>query len=441
MSSRKPNLRSSIYLGGDGWWHGRVTMGVKDDGSPDRRHRKARTQTEVTRKVRELEQERDSGKTSKPGRKPTVEQWMTTYLNDIAARKLAPTTLESYWSDTRNWIIKHLGKHRLDRLLPEHLDALYSRMLAEGKAESHALKVHRILSRALEVAVRQEKVGRNVAKLVDAPGAGDEEIEPLSQQEARRILAAAEHRRNGVRWSVAVALGLRQGEALGLRWKYVDLDAGSVRVWWQLSRLTWRHGCNDVAKCTEARHKRACPKDCPKAKRPSGRRHACVPTDTKGLCAKDCRKHASTCPERTGGGLVFRKPKGKSKRTIPLPPELIPLLRAHRIRQKAERLAAGAAWEDNDVLFAQPNGRLIDPRDDWDDWKDLLQVAEVRDARVHDGRHTAGTLLIEQGVHVRTVQEILGHSDIRLTQRYTHVASPMAEDGMQRMGRALWGAN
>jgi site-specific recombinase XerD len=82
---------------------------------------------------------------------------------------------------------------------------------------------------------------------------------------------------------------------------------------------------------------------------------------------------------------VFREPKGKSKRTIAIPAE-----------------------------------------------------AGVRDARIHDGRHTAGTLLIEQGVHVRTVMEVLGHSDLRLTQRYTHVASPAARDAAARMGHARW---
>lgn len=438
---RAPNLRSSIYLSEtDGLWHGWVTMGLKDNGAPDRRHRTGKTETEVTRKVRELEAKRDAGKVDRPGRAPTVEQWMTTYLNDIAARKLAPTTLESYWSDTRNWIIKHLGKHRLDRLQAEHLDKLYTRMLNEGKKPSHVLKVHRILSRALEIARRRGRVGENVAKQVDSPGAGDEEIEPLTQTEARRILAAAERRRNGSRWSVALALGLRQGEALGLRWKYVDLDGGSVRVWWQISRLKWRHGCDDVTACTEGKHRRACPKNCPKARRKAGRPHKCILPTAERLCPKNCDRHASTCPNRVGGGLVFRPPKGKSKRTIPLPPELIPILKAHRTKQKMERLAAANVWEDHDLVFCQPNGRPIDPRDDWDDWKDLLSQAGVRDARVHDGRHTAGTLLIEQGVHVRTVQEILGHSDIRLTQRYTHVATPMAADGMQRMGRALWGS-
>lgn len=438
--TRKPNGRSSIYASeGDGKWHGWVTMGLKDDGSPDRRHRTGKTEAEVTEKVRKLEAQRDAGKVDRPGRAPNVEGWIRTCLDDIWPRELAPNTIQSYGSDIRNWIIPNLGKHRLDRLQPEHLDKLYTKMYAAGKASSHVLKVHRILSRALTLAVRRDKVGQNVAKLLDAPGSNESEIEPLTQAEARRLLIAAEGLRNGLRWSIGLGLGLRQGEAIGLRWKYVDLEAGSVRIWWQISRQKWQHRCDDVAACTADKHRRACPKNCPKAKRTSGRRHECVPADAKRLCPKNCDRHASTCPKRTGGGLVFRKPKGKSRRTIPLPPELVPLLRAHRTKQKAERLAAGSIWEEHDLVFCQPNGRPIDPSDDWQAWKDLLASAGVRDARVHDGRHTAGTLLIEMGVHVRTVQEILGHSDIRLTQRYTHVATPMAEDGMQRMGKALWG--
>lgn len=440
-NSRKPNGRSSIYQGADGRWHGYVTMGVKDDGSPDRRHRTGKTEAEVTAKVAKLEAERDAGKTSKAGRAPTVEEWMHTYLTDVIAREVAPTTLQSYTSDVKNWIIPNLGKHRLDRLLPEHLDKLYGKMHAAGKAQSHILKVHRILSRALKVAHRRDKVGRNVATLLDAPRVDETEIEPLTQSEVRRVLEVVANRRNGDRWTVALALGLRQGEALGLRWKYVNLDPeeGEVRVWWQLNRLKWKHGCDDVAACTEGKHRRPCPKNCRKAKRKSGRRHICVTADAKRLCPKDCDRHASTCPDRVGGGLVFRAPKGKSKRTIPLPPELVPILKEHRTQQKKERLAAANIWQDNDLVFCQPDGSPIDPRRDWSDWKSILDEADVRDARVHDGRHTAATLLIEVGVHPRTVMEILGHSDIRLMQRYTHVASPMARDGMRRQGAALWG--
>jgi integrase len=417
-------------------------MGVKNDGSPDRRHVTGKTEKAVTEKVRKLEAERDAGNAANAGRAPTVEQWATTYLADIAPAKITPKTLDGYWSLVRNWIIPNLGKHRLDRLQPEHLDKLYATMSAAGKAPSSILKTHRILSRMLKVAHRRGKVGRNVATLVDAPSVREVEIEPFTQAEARRVLRAAEGRRNGVRWSVGLALGLRQGEALGLRWKYVDLDKRVIRVWWQLQRLSWRHGCADPHTCGKDWHRPACPASC--AEHQHGprctpgcrkRSHVCP----KAPCRKGCTAHARYCPKRQGGGMVFREPKGKSKRVVMIPPELVPLLRAHRAAQLVERLHAGSVWEDQDVLFAQPNGRPVDPRNDWAEWKALLRAAGVRDARVHDGRHTAATLLIEQGVHVRVVQEILGHSDIRLTQRYTHVVSVAAHEAAVRMGAVLWG--
>jgi len=124
-----------------------------------------------------------------------------------------------------------------------------------------------------------------------------------------------------------------------------------------------------------------------------------------------------------------------------LPAELVPALKAHRKAQLQERLAAGDGWHDHDLVFCRTDGLPIARNEDWRDWKDLLKAAGVRDARVHDGRHTAGTLLIEQGVHVRTVQEILGHSRVTVTERYTHVASPMAQDAAERMNRALWGTS
>jgi len=206
-------------------------------------------------------------------------------------------------SKARNWIIPNIGRHRLDRLQPEHLDSLYAKMLDVGKAESHVVKVHRIISRALSVAVRRRKVARNVAELVDPPSIREVESKPLDQDEARRLVVEAEGRRNGSRWLVGLACGLRQGEALGVRWQYVDLDSGDVRVWWQLQRGKWRHGCTDPHRCGARLHREPCPADC--------RRHAdsCCPRP----CPPDCTRHASGCPQRKGGGLVFREPKGKSR--------------------------------------------------------------------------------------------------------------------------------
>src|SRR5215469_18860204 len=98
MPARKPNKRSSIYLGKDGWWHGWVTIGIKDDGSPDRRHRMARTEAAVTRKVRELERSRDSGHLASAAKGLTVAQWMEIWLTTIASRRIRQSTLESTYA-------------------------------------------------------------------------------------------------------------------------------------------------------------------------------------------------------------------------------------------------------------------------------------------------------------------------------------------------------
>lgn len=448
MASRKPNGRSSIYLGKDGLWHGWVTVGIKPDGSPDRRHRKGKTEAEVTRKVRELESQREGGNVSKPGRPPTVAEWMTEFLDVICERlvrseKMAPRTLSDYRSKSRNWLVPLLGKHRLDRLAPEHLDAAYTRMLEEGLSTGSVLKVHRILSRALTIAVRRGKITRNVATLVDAPSAVTREIEPLTREEARRILDVARTRRNGARWSVALALGIRQGEALGLRWSYIDLTTGEIRAWFQIQREEWRHGCDAPQACGEKWHRKACKKNCKDHRHVRGckpdcqkRGHTCY----KRPCPKNCAGHADKCPKRTGGGLVFRRRKGKSKLTLQCPPALLALLKEHKKMQAAERLRAGDRWVDHDLVFTTKYGGPIERTEDWKQWKAILKQAGVRDARVHDARHTAATLLIEQGVHIRVVQEVLGHTRVTTTERYTHVATLQMRDAGDRMGEALWGS-
>ncbi|KAB8185806.1 tyrosine-type recombinase/integrase [Microbispora catharanthi] len=100
---------------------------------------------------------------------------------------------------------------------------------------------------------------------------------------------------------------------------------------------------------------------------------------------------------------------------------------------------AGELWEDHELLFPTRRGRPMGRSEDYKMWKALLKQAGVREARLHDARHTAGTLLVEQGVHIRVVQEILGHARVTTTERYTHIASPQVKDASERMGAALWG--
>jgi integrase len=415
MGDRKPNLRSSIYQGADGRWHGWVTMGLADDGSPDRRHRTARTEAEVTRKVRALERARDSGQRVARGQAMTVGQWMEIWLTQIAPRRVRRSTLDrTYRSKVRSHIIPGLGRHRLDRLAPEHVERFYTRLEHDGLAPSSVLQIHRILARALKVAVQRGHVTRNVALLVDAQSASPARIEPLTLAEAKALTAQAAALRNGTRWSVALALGLRQGEALGLRWADVDLDAATITIRWQLQRRSWRHSCPDPIACTQARHTAKCP--------------------------AGCTAHARACPQRQNGGLVLAELKsGASKRVIALAPQLVAALRDHQVAQAAERDIAGSFWHDGGFVWCQPTGKPVNPRADWGEWKALLKAAGVRDARLHDARHTAATLLLTQGVDQRVVMEILGHSQISMTSRYTHVLPQVMTDAAARMRQALWG--
>jgi site-specific recombinase XerD len=130
--------------------------------------------------------------------------------------------------------------------------------------------------------------------------------------------------------------------------------------------------------------------------------------------------------QRIGGGLVFREIKERGRKTVPLPAELVTMLRAHRAAQLSERMRAANVWADRGLVWCQENGRPIDYRADWQEWSDILTAAGIPHTGTHAMRHSAATIMLEQGVALAVVQEILGHSDIRVTRGYTHVSLRLA---------------
>jgi integrase len=378
---RKASGESTIYRDSEGRWHGYVSMGLKDNGRRDRRHVSAAKRATVVAKVRALETKRDADTAEAAGQAPTLAAWLEHWLENVAVRRVRPRTLESYRSTVRLHLLPGLGHHRLDRLQPEHLESLYGAVAAKGLAPATVLRAHRVLSRGLKVAMQRGKIARNVATLVDPPAVKRPQTAlPLDADEARRVLAAAADQRNAARWTGALAVGLRQSEALGLQWSDVDLEVGTLSV---------RRGLHRVA----------------------------------------------------GKGLVYEEPKSdRSRRTLALPSQLVESLKALRAAQLEERLAAGSLWQDHDLVFAQVTGQPIDRHADWEAWKALLRRAKVREVRLHDGRHTAATLLLSSGVHPRVVMELLGHSQMRTTtDTYSHVMPALAGEAAERMGDALWG--
>jgi integrase len=468
MATRKANRESWISETPNkrGYFEGSVWMGIKPNGKPDRRHVERKTLASVKRGVKDLERKRDAGNVGKAGRAPTVEQ-MLTRLTDVILpqRGRAPKTISDYKSKCRNDIFPRWGGLKIDKLLPEWIEDGYAEMLAAGHARSHVRKVHAILSSAYEIEVKRGNVGRNPCALVEAPQLDAPELPSLTRTQVKAVLGVARTRRNSARWSVGLACGLRQGEALGMRWSYLVgrctacersapavecwTDNGTLcpvcgaacvvelRAWCQIQRLTWEHGCADTYACGTKHHKvKPCPKGCKAHKR------ACPPP-----CGADCAEHARLCPKRKlpvgnvpiSGALVLRPIKERRKKTVPLPPELAGVLQQHRIAQAADKQAAANLWEEHDLVFCGPTGKPIDQRIDWGEWADILKVAGIPHHGVHSQRHTAATVLIDEGVALTVVQELLGHSDIRITRGYVHTASPVAHDAAARIGAALFG--
>jgi len=443
--TRRANGESSISEtpNKQGYYEAKVWMGIRPDGKPDRRHVQRKTLAGARHAVRELERRRDAGLAGKAGRARTVREMLTRHLDVVLPQRgRAPRTIISYQSLCEHQIFPRWGSQRIDRLLPEHLEDGYADMLRgtpDGRplTASTVRKVHALLSSAYEIEVKRGHVARNPCRLVEAPRLEQAARTALTLPQARAVITAVDGRRNAARWLVGLACGLRQGEALGLRWDYANLDTGELRVWHQLQRLPWRHGCASLGACAGCWHKRPCPDPCPKI-RPSGRRHVCILATADGLCKPGCTGHARMCPQRTGGGLVFREIKERRRKSVRLAPELAAALRAHRAVQDAERAVAGSAWEDHGLIFCQPNGRPLDYRTDLDEWSAILGEAGIPHAGTHTMRHSAATIALEQGVALAVVQEMLGHSDIRVTRGYVHVSSPLAEAAAATMGRALF---
>ncbi len=343
-SSRDANLWSSIYQGEDGYWHGRVTMGVRDDGSPDRRHVMARDKATVTRKVRRLERQRDDGTVLKPGKAWTVEQWLTHWLENIAKPSVRYKPYIGYRTAVYKHLIPGLGAHRIDRVQPEHFERLYARMQAAGLKPGTAHQVHRTARSAFGEAYKRGHITRNPVALAKPPKVEDAEVDPFEAEEVSRVLAAALTRRNGVRFVIALALGLRQGEALGLKWSRLHQPSKTLEVRKALQRRTWQHGCDDPKTCAAPHHKTApCPQDCKRHTR------ACPPP-----CPPGCAGHARHCPQRRDGGLVEVDVKSRAgRRGIVLPDQLYALIEQHRLAQDAEREHAGVQQRHGRPLRAR----------------------------------------------------------------------------------------
>jgi len=277
----------------------------------------------------------------------------------------------------RDHLAPHIGRIRLAKLTPADVQRLVNSLHASGLSAKSVANIHGVLRSALNQAVRWGDLARNVATLVSLPRDPVSEIEPFTPEEAVAFLEAIRGDRLETVFTVILALGLRRGEALGLRWDDVDLENGTLTV-----RRSLR---------------------------------------------------------RQDGRLTLVEPKTtRGRRTLVLPQFALTSLQGHRKRQVQERLLAGAGWTDTDFVFTSTVGTAIDPDNLSHRFKRILEKAGLRPQRLHDLRHCAATLMLIQNVPARVVQEILGHAHVSTTLGiYSHVIPSLKRDAADRVDNLL----
>jgi integrase len=372
---KRANGEGSIYKRTDGRYC--ATLTVEGD---KRKSFYGATRQEVSRKLN------DALKSQREGlpvlrERYTVGQYLSEWLKSTEP-SLQPRTFMRYEEIVRLHLAPMLGGTTLARLGPQHLQALYADRLEAGLSSTTVLQVHRVMRRALDQAARWGLVARNVATLVDAPRKRHREIKALTPDEVRSLLEAASGDRLEALYAVAVTSGMRQGELLALRWRFVDLTMGTAQV--------------------------------------------------RGTL------------QRTREGLKIAEPKtARSRRLVRLTVTATEALRRHKACQAEERLRLGAAWADNDLVFANEVGRPIEATNLVSrSFAPLLKRAGLPRIRFHDLRHTAATLMLAQNVHAKVVSEMLGHSQISITlDLYSHVTPTMQQEATAAVDALLTGSS
>lgn len=342
-----------------------------------------------------------------PSAQGSVAAYLTYWLDNVAVHHLRENTHTRYTACVDRYLIPGLGKKRLTKLTAKDvrtwlnqlrttcqccsrgIDARRDepRCCAAGQCCHKVLSpltltyIHSVLKSALEHAVREEEIPRNVARNVRTGTPRPRRFEPLTTDEARRFLTTAQDHRLHALFELALHTGLRKGELLGLRWEDLGLGLGTAAIRRTLQR-----------------------------------------TSAGGL---------TTLPTKTRA----------SERRIALPARCVQSLKRHHEQQQREREAADTAWEPKGHIFTTAQGGSIDPTNLTRTFTTLLRKAGLRRIRFHDLRHSTATLLLEQGVELVVIKELLGHAHIGVTATvYAHVRLRLQRDAINTLSTALDGS-
>jgi len=337
-------MKGHIYKRSQGSWT--IIYDLPADSMTGKRRQKSQTvkgtKRDAQRYLREVLLSLEQGSYVKPN-KITLGEWLRQWLKDYASINTTDRTQESYSSIVERHLIPSLGKVILTDLQPQHIQSYYAEKLNKGRADGKGglstrsvVYHHRILSKALDYAVKMGVVVRNVADVIQPPRVARVTMQTLSPEEVTRFLDVARETDYYVYFATLLYTGLRRGELLALRWRNLDLDSGTLTV-------------------------------------------------------------VETAYRLGNGEYRIKEPKTQqSRRTVTLPSSLIELFKVYRADQELLRIQLGISLNADDFVFIRTDGSPINPNAITLAFRRIIERAGLKDIRIHDLRHTHAILMFRQ---------------------------------------------
>jgi integrase len=310
--------------------------------------------------------------------KMTVRQYLSKEWLPAVKATIRPSTYNSYVQHVDCHIVPYIGSLQLAKLSAAQVNALYAKLAESGAKDSHEglssqtiHHVHACLHKACKDAVRWGQLARNPLDAADPPRAkadGSREMKTWTAEQLQAFLSAVSAERLSPLWHTIAMTGMRRGEALGLRWSDVDLEAGRLAV-----------------------------------------RRALIPN---------------------GRGVIISEPKtAKGRRVVALDPGTVEVLKGQAARQLSKQQQWADSWSDSSYVFTYENGEALDPESVSRYWRQALKRSLLPAIRLHDLRHTHATLALQAGIHPKVVSERLGHATVSITlDTYSHAIPAMQEE-------------
>jgi len=378
-------MRGSIVQRGARSWA--VILDERDPVSGKRKrrwHSFKGTKREAQLEAARLISQRQNGTAVEPSR-IVLAQFLDQWLEFIEPQ-VAPRTHERYSEIVRTYLVPALGAILLIKLQPMTISTAYAGMLSSGRRRGtgglsprSVHHCHRILSQALQQAVRWRMLSRNPCNDIDPPRVERRALKVWDVATMAEALECARPLRIFMPMLLAGMLGLRRGEIAALRWRHVDLERAQISIVESF--------------------------------------------------------------EQTRLGVRLKAPKSGRGRKVALPTRVVAELRAWRTKQAQELLRLGIRLTDDCFICAGEDGQPIQPQSLTHAWHRFLARANLPRLRFHDLRHSHATHMLASGVHPKIASERLGHATVGLTlDTYSHVIPGMQEDAVARIDAAFAGA-